>query len=79
MGTDVLALHVRSLAEAGGNTYVASSWTIYKELAASYPEVLEALCHANWPIQVSVNAFSCSCFDSVTPHISVLLYKWFAC
>ncbi|KAK4114827.1 Clavaminate synthase-like protein [Canariomyces notabilis] len=55
MGTDVLALHVRSLAEAGGNTYVASSWTIYKELAASYPEVLEALCHANWPIQVSGN------------------------
>ncbi|KAJ4302047.1 hypothetical protein N0V88_002183 [Collariella sp. IMI 366227] len=28
---NVLALHVRSLAETGGNTFVASSWTIYNE------------------------------------------------
>lgn len=55
MGADVLALHVRSLAEAGGNTFVASSWTIYKELAASYPETLKTLCDPNWPIQVLVN------------------------
>ncbi len=52
MGTDVLALHVRSLAEAGGDTFVSSSWTIYKELVSSYPEALKALCDANWPIQV---------------------------
>lgn len=52
MGADVLALHVRSLPESGGNTFVASSWTIYKELAKSYPTVLKALCDANWPIQV---------------------------
>jgi hypothetical protein len=52
MGADILALHVRSLAETGGDTFVASSWTIYKELAASYPEALAALCDPSWPIQV---------------------------
>ncbi|AEO63174.1 uncharacterized protein THITE_2042740 [Thermothielavioides terrestris NRRL 8126] len=55
MGADILALHVRSLAETGGDTFVASSWTIYKELAASYPEALAALCDPSWPIQVSGN------------------------
>ncbi|KAL2191637.1 Clavaminate synthase-like protein [Thermothelomyces heterothallicus CBS 203.75] len=55
MGADVLALHVRSLPKSGGSTFVASSWTIYRELAESYPTVLEALCDANWPIQVSGN------------------------
>ncbi|EGO61594.1 hypothetical protein NEUTE1DRAFT_77690 [Neurospora tetrasperma FGSC 2508] len=55
MGTDVIALHVRSLAEEGGNTFVASSWTIYKELATSYPQALELLCEPCWPIQVSGN------------------------
>jgi hypothetical protein len=57
MGTDVLGLHVRSKAKAGGDTYVASSWTIYKELAASYPEVLEQLRDPSWPIQVFVIFF----------------------
>jgi hypothetical protein len=52
MGTNILALHVRSLAEKGGSTFVSSSWTIYKELVASYPEVLKALCEPGWPIQV---------------------------
>jgi hypothetical protein len=52
MGTDILALHVRSLAETGGSTFVSSSWTIYKELVASYPEILKALCDPSWPIQV---------------------------
>jgi hypothetical protein len=54
MGTDVLALHVRSLAETGGNTFITSSWAIYKELVASYPTALEALSDASWPIQVLV-------------------------
>jgi len=52
MGTDILALHVRSLPMGGGSTFVASSWTIYRELVASYPTVLEALCDPSWPIQV---------------------------
>ncbi|KAK3297181.1 uncharacterized protein B0H64DRAFT_119847 [Chaetomium fimeti] len=55
MGADILALHARSLAETGGNTFVASSWTIYKELAASYPEALDTLRDPSWPIQVSGN------------------------
>jgi hypothetical protein len=54
MGTDVLALHVRSIAEAGGDTFVASAWTIYKELSVSYPDVLKELCQPSWPIQVLV-------------------------
>lgn len=55
MGTDTIALHVRSLAEEGGNTFVASSWTIYRELMTSFPQVLELLCEPCWPIQVSGN------------------------
>ncbi|KAK4157542.1 hypothetical protein C8A00DRAFT_11610 [Chaetomidium leptoderma] len=53
MGTDILALHIRSLAETGGNTFVASSSNIYNELVTSYPEALKALCDPSWPIQVS--------------------------
>lgn len=60
MGTDVLALHILALAETGGDTFVASSWTIYKELAASYPEVLKELRRPDWPIQVLVVGFSSS-------------------
>ncbi|KAJ4409470.1 hypothetical protein N0V85_004086 [Neurospora sp. IMI 360204] len=55
MGTDTIALHIRSLAEEGGNTFVAASWTIYGELMTSYPQVLELLCEPCWPIQVSGN------------------------
>ena len=62
MGTDVLALQVRSLAETGGNTFVASSWTIYTELVKAYPDVLQTLCDPSWPIQVLVT-------DSVTSRI----------
>ena len=52
MGVDILALHVRGLAEKGGHTYVASSWTIFRELVDSYPKVLEVLSKAVWPIQM---------------------------
>ncbi|KAK1779894.1 hypothetical protein QBC45DRAFT_123154 [Copromyces sp. CBS 386.78] len=55
MGTDTIALHIRSLAEEGGNTFVASSWTIYRELVTSFPQVLELLCEPCWPLQVSGN------------------------
>ncbi|KAK4128015.1 Clavaminate synthase-like protein [Parathielavia appendiculata] len=53
MGIDPLALHVRSLAATGGSIFVASSWTIYKELVAVYAEVLNALRVPSWPIQMS--------------------------
>ncbi|KAK3328037.1 hypothetical protein B0T19DRAFT_449806 [Cercophora scortea] len=55
MGIDILSLHVRSLAEKGGHTFVASSWTIYKDLVMSFPDVLEALQTPNWSIQISGN------------------------
>ncbi|KAL2261676.1 hypothetical protein VTK26DRAFT_3638 [Humicola hyalothermophila] len=55
MGADVLALYILSLAETGGDTFVASSWTIYKELMESYPGVLRTLSDASWPIQISGN------------------------
>lgn len=66
MGAEILALHVRSLAEAGGHTFVASSWTIYRELATSYPEVLRALLDPRWPIQVLVTTPFLA-FDFVIP------------
>jgi Taurine catabolism dioxygenase TauD, TfdA family len=54
MGADILCLHVRTVAEHGGATFVASSWTIYKELMMSYPEVAELLSQPVWPIQTLV-------------------------
>ncbi|KAK4226379.1 hypothetical protein QBC38DRAFT_480540 [Podospora fimiseda] len=54
MGPDILALHVRSLAEEGGDTFIAPSFTIYQELVKDYPEVVETLC-GPWPIQLSTN------------------------
>ncbi|KAH6626749.1 hypothetical protein B0J18DRAFT_365170 [Chaetomium sp. MPI-SDFR-AT-0129] len=53
MGAEILALHVRSQAQTGGDTFVASSWDVYKELLESYPDALAALCDPSWPIQVS--------------------------
>ncbi|KAK4203055.1 hypothetical protein QBC40DRAFT_31627 [Triangularia verruculosa] len=55
MGIDILALHVRSLAETGGNTFIASSLSIVKELEKSYPHVIQVLQEIAWPIQVSGN------------------------
>ncbi|KAK0667425.1 hypothetical protein QBC41DRAFT_138556 [Cercophora samala] len=54
-GVEILALHVRSLAEHGGDTYIASSVTIVKELEMLYPHVIQALQEAAWPIQISGN------------------------
>ncbi|KAK4658151.1 hypothetical protein QC762_204220 [Podospora pseudocomata] len=55
IGVDILALHVRSLAEHGGDTFIASSLTIVKELEALYPHVIQSLQEAAWPIQISGN------------------------
>lgn len=52
MGVDCLALHVRGLADRGGHTWIASSWTIFQELL-SFPDTLEVLASPKWPIQVS--------------------------
>ncbi|KAK3359441.1 hypothetical protein B0T25DRAFT_98544 [Lasiosphaeria hispida] len=55
MGVDILALHVRALAEDGGDTYIASSRTIYEELLKSHPQVVEVLSQSDWPVQISGN------------------------
>ena len=52
MGTEVLALHVRSLPKSGGDTFISSSWAIYEELKVSHPETLKVLQTPDWPIQV---------------------------
>lgn len=52
MGTSVLALHYRQCASEGGFTHLSSAWTVYNELSAKYPDVLETLATPNWPIQM---------------------------
>ncbi|KAK0619376.1 hypothetical protein B0T14DRAFT_431180 [Immersiella caudata] len=52
-GVDILALHVRGLAARGGDTFVASSWTICSELLVAHPKALEVLQSPTWPVQVS--------------------------
>ena len=53
MGTSVLALHYRQCASEGGFTHLSSAWTVYNELSAKYPDVLETLATPNWPIQIT--------------------------
>ncbi|KAK1835896.1 hypothetical protein QBC39DRAFT_249580 [Podospora conica] len=55
MGVDILALHVRAVAEQGGRTFLASSWTIYQELERTRPDIIHILTQSEWPIQVSGN------------------------
>ncbi|KAK7959376.1 uncharacterized protein PG986_004230 [Apiospora aurea] len=54
MGSDILSLHVRKTAAVGGRLCVASSHTIYNELANSDPSALRTLIEPNWPIQASL-------------------------
>ncbi|KAK3995580.1 hypothetical protein QBC44DRAFT_19514 [Cladorrhinum sp. PSN332] len=54
MGPDILALHVRSLAEQGGDTYIAPSFTIYQELVKEHPEMVEIL-RRPFPVQICNN------------------------
>ena len=52
MSVDVLALHVRALAERGGRTLLSSSWTIYQDLQATRPDIISTLSEPTWPLQV---------------------------
>lgn len=52
MSVDILALHVRALAEQGGATFLASSWTIYQELEATRPDIINILSQPTWPLQL---------------------------
>ncbi|KAK7999064.1 hypothetical protein PG991_014739 [Apiospora marii] len=54
MGSDILSLHIRKTAEIGGRLCVASSHTVYNELARSDPSTLRTLMEPNWPVQASL-------------------------
>ncbi|KAH8879554.1 Clavaminate synthase-like protein [Thozetella sp. PMI_491] len=55
MGATVLALHVRQLAQAGGNTYLAPAATIFEHIRAEYPEAAKTLMEPQWPVQITGN------------------------
>ncbi|KAF2630582.1 Clavaminate synthase-like protein, partial [Macroventuria anomochaeta] len=46
---NVLGLFTKSCAAKGGNHIVASSVSIYNEIAATRPDILESLAEPNWP------------------------------
>jgi len=52
MGADLMGLQVRESAASGGNTYLASAWSIYNDLLSTKPEVVKELFAPSWPIQV---------------------------
>ncbi|KAG7141004.1 Taurine hydroxylase-like protein SAT17 like [Verticillium longisporum] len=47
--TDCLCLFTQSLADVGGHSVIASSWTVYNELAATRPDLIEVLSAPDWP------------------------------
>ena len=55
MGTDILALYAKDCAVEGGYTYLSPAARIYEDLVAGYPEELELLMSASWPIQMCVH------------------------
>lgn len=54
MGSSILALQVRGTAAVGGHLCVASSHTVYNELAGSDPQALSILKKPDWPVQMYV-------------------------
>ncbi|KAK0708519.1 hypothetical protein B0H67DRAFT_341743 [Lasiosphaeris hirsuta] len=47
--TDTLALFTQSLAPSGGESLLASAWTVYNHLAATRPDLLHTLAAPDWP------------------------------
>ena len=45
---DVLALFCLKPAASGGENLIASSWTVYNELAATRPDLIHVLANADW-------------------------------
>ncbi|KAH8694634.1 hypothetical protein BGZ61DRAFT_33097 [Ilyonectria robusta] len=45
---EILALQVRSCADNGGNSIIASAWTVYNELAATRPDLIHTLAAGDW-------------------------------
>jgi alpha-ketoglutarate-dependent taurine dioxygenase len=57
MGSDILALQVRQCASEGGNTFLASAWTVYNDLLSTDPKALELLFSETWPLQTSGSSY----------------------
>ncbi|KAL3471566.1 hypothetical protein BJX99DRAFT_250348 [Aspergillus californicus] len=47
--TDCLCLFTRSLSQNGGRSIISSAWTVYNEIAATRPDVIQVLAESNWP------------------------------
>ncbi|KPM45634.1 hypothetical protein AK830_g919 [Neonectria ditissima] len=45
---EVLALQTKNCAKSGGNSIIASAWTVYNELAATRPDIIHTLAAENW-------------------------------
>ncbi|KAH6971664.1 hypothetical protein BKA56DRAFT_594770 [Ilyonectria sp. MPI-CAGE-AT-0026] len=45
---EILALQVKSCADNGGNSIIASAWTVYNELAATRPDLIHTLAAGDW-------------------------------
>ncbi|KAK2069455.1 hypothetical protein P8C59_004037 [Phyllachora maydis] len=53
LGADIIAMHFRECARAGGATYVASAATLCADLQRHHPDVLATLFESAWPCQMS--------------------------
>jgi len=47
--TDVLGLFTQSCSKDGGQSMLASVWTVYNELAATRPDLIHTLAKSDWP------------------------------
>ena len=47
---DIISLNAIGVAEEGGKSRIASSWTVYNELAKTRPDLIHTLSQ-DWPFQ----------------------------
>lgn len=47
---DIISLYAIGVAEEGGKSRIASSWTVYNELAKTRPDLIHTLSN-DWPFQ----------------------------
>ncbi|KAI5861635.1 hypothetical protein GGS23DRAFT_611765 [Durotheca rogersii] len=50
---DTIALLTVSCGDGGGDGYIASAWTVYNELAATRPDLINVLAEPNWPFDTN--------------------------
>ncbi|RCH93472.1 hypothetical protein CU097_011756 [Rhizopus azygosporus] len=51
---DIISLYALGVAEEGGKSRIASSWTVYNELAKTRPDLIHTLAQ-DWPFQNDLN------------------------